>query len=43
MRNISYAELMYLMTGLIIGFVVGVIIVTTVYVFLKKDYEKAGA
>lgn len=36
MRNISYGESMYLMTGLIIGFIVGVIVVTTVYMFLKK-------
>lgn len=34
---ITYKELMYLMTGLIVGFIIGAIIVTALFVFMEKS------
>ena len=36
---VTYKELTYLITGLIIGFIFGAIIVTAIYVFSEKKDE----
>lgn len=37
---VIYKELIYLMVGLIIGFIFGVIIVTAIYVFSEKSKDE---
>lgn len=37
---VTYKELIYLIAGLIIGFIFGAIIVTSIYVFSEKSKDE---